>query len=77
MIGCPICGPGSDGKGLPCLWAELMSFPRREAAKLYLVLKTNNKQKTEPFAVGEQEEERFLDTLDSFIYKMGVMAAIQ
>lgn len=39
MIGCPICGPGNDGKGLPCLWAELMSFPGKEAAKLYLVLR--------------------------------------
>lgn len=44
-------------KGLPCLWAELRSFLRRDATKLDLVF---GKQKIrKPFAVGKQEENRF------------------
>lgn len=60
MTGCPIHGPGSNSlwvqKGLPCLWAELMSFLRRDATKLDLVF---GKQKSrKPFAV-EKQENRF------------------
>lgn len=43
-------------KGLPCLWAELMSFLRREVAKLELVF--GKKKIRKPFAVGE-EKNRF------------------
>lgn len=50
-------------KSLLCLWAELVSFPRREATKLDLVLK--KKKSREPFALGKQEEEKFPGPLDS------------